>query len=262
MFSFDQTMNRHQPFLEHLARIESAIESVCRRYHCSADEAEEFDAEVKARLIAEDCAVLAKFKGGSSFDTYLNTVIQHFFLDWRNRRWGKWRPSACARRLGPIAVRFEQLSRDGYTFDQACSLLRTNHGVSLSDVELARLVARLPPRQPRRMEGEDWLAELLSDAPTPDDRLLAEERRRERRRVLAALAQAVGRLAPEDRLLLRLRFQSDVQMAALAARRGVEPKRLYRRLERILRRLRRTLEREGVRPEIVAEILRAADSER
>ena len=40
--------------------------------------------------------------------------------DWRNARWGKWRPSAEARRQGALATHLERLMRrDGLTFEEA-----------------------------------------------------------------------------------------------------------------------------------------------
>ncbi len=55
-------------------------------------------------------------------------VVQRLFLDHRNRQWGKWRPSAEAKRRGPLAILLERLVvRDGWTFEQAVETLRTNH---------------------------------------------------------------------------------------------------------------------------------------
>lgn len=250
-------MDAAELFLSHLAHIERVIQCVCRRYHCNAEEAEEFAAEVRIRLIVDDYAVLRKFKQESSFETYLTTVVQRLYLDWRNHHWGKWRPSAEARRLGQLGVRLEELARDGYTFEESCEILRTNHRVPLSIAELAKLAARLPHRLPRRIEGEDWLEGLLCGRPSPDEQVFVKELACERSRVLGVLRQAVGRLSSEDRLLLRVRFEAESQIAILATSRRVEPKRIYRRLERILRKLRRALEREGVSSEAVMEIVSA-----
>ena len=49
------------------------------------------------------------FEGRSQLRTYLITVVQRHFLDDRNARWGKWRPSSIARRIGPIAVLLDLL---------------------------------------------------------------------------------------------------------------------------------------------------------
>jgi hypothetical protein len=52
------------------------------------------------------------------------------FLDYRNRLWGKWRPSAEAKRLGPTAILIERLvARDGWAVDQVIEMVRVNHRV-------------------------------------------------------------------------------------------------------------------------------------
>lgn len=255
----DDSMDPHQLFLSHLTQIEGVIRCVCRRHHCAGDQAEEFASEVRTWLIGDDYAALRKFGRKSSFKTYITTVVQRHFLDWRNRQWGKWRPSAEAVRMGPVGVKLEELARDGHTFEESCQILRVNHGVPFSELELARLAARLPPRTPRRIEGEESLQGAVCPEPTPDEVLRCKELQPERRRVREALARALARLSPEDRLLIKVRFQSDVQMQALARSRGVEPKRLYRRLERLLPKLRRALEREGVCSADVIELLATPD---
>jgi hypothetical protein len=161
-----------------------------------------------------------------------------------------------------LGIKLEELARDGHTFDESCQILRTNHGATLSEAELARMAARLPPRAPRRIEGEEQLRDLPCGEPMPDEQLLVKEQGPERRRVRQVLAKACGRLSPEDRLLIRVRFESDLQMLELARLRQVEARRLYRRLERLLRRLRRTLEREGVRSADVMELLATRDPDR
>ena len=76
--------------------------------------------------------MLRRFEGRSSLTTYITVVVQRLFLDRRNRLWGKWRPSAEARRLGPTAVLLERLvSRDGWSAEQALETLRVNHGVTV-----------------------------------------------------------------------------------------------------------------------------------
>ncbi|HUF46207.1 MAG TPA: hypothetical protein VMM93_00260, partial [Vicinamibacterales bacterium] len=97
------------PYLAHHDLIEQAIRTFCRRQRLSATEAEDFASEVRLHLLDRERAVLRAFEGRSSFQTYLLTVIRHQFRDWRNALWGKWRPSAEARRLGPLAVRLEML---------------------------------------------------------------------------------------------------------------------------------------------------------
>jgi len=242
-------------FLAHLPQVDAVVAYVCRRHSCGTDEAEEFAAHVKAKLVADDYAILRKFQGKSRFETYLTTVITHLFLDWRNHLWGKWRPSAEARRLGPVAKKLEELARDGYTFEESCELLRTNHGVVLPRAELEALAARLPVRLPRKMEGEERLEALPAGEPGPDERILERERQEVRGRLWQALEHALATLPDEDRLILKMRYESDLQIVEIARALHLEAKPLYRRIERRGKDLRAALEREGIEGKMVAEVL-------
>lgn len=86
-------------FLAHLDLIEGVIRWVSRRHRLSPGDADEFGAHARLRLIDRDYEILRRFEGRSSLRTYLTTVIQRTFLDWRIAQWGKWRPSAIAERL-------------------------------------------------------------------------------------------------------------------------------------------------------------------
>ena len=115
--------------LYHLHRpaIEQAIRAVCRRQRLLPEDAEDFAGVVRLHLIDKDFAVLRRFEGRSSLGTYLLAVITHLGQDWRNARWGKWRPSAEARRHGPVGLQLERLiRRDGFTLDEACETLKTS----------------------------------------------------------------------------------------------------------------------------------------
>ena len=62
----------------------------------------------------------------------------------------------------------------------------------------------------------------------------------------AVLAMAVARLAPQDRLVLRMRFEDGCSVADIARALQLEQKPLYRRLERMLGELREALEAAGL----------------
>src|SRR4051812_9136398 len=134
-----------QLFLKSLPLIEKLIAFASRRSRFSREDAEDFSSWVKLKLIEDDYGVLRKFKGGCNLGTYLSVVIQRLAQDYRNHLWSKWRPSAEAIRLGPLAVRLEQLLvRDDYSFEEACQILQVNEGIGLTDAELDGLRAKLP----------------------------------------------------------------------------------------------------------------------
>jgi RNA polymerase sigma factor (sigma-70 family) len=244
-----------QLLVSELPRIEAVIDYVCRRHRCRPEVAEEFAAEVRLKLVADDYAVLRRFEGRANLKTYLTIVVQNFFRDYCNHLWGKWRASAEAIRLGPVARKLEELLRDGRGVDEACTILRLNEQVGLSPAELEAMAARLPPRQPRRFEGEESLRGVAAGEPTPEERAVAVESATARQRVAAALGRALAVLSPQDQVIVKLRFDQDFPFVDVARTLHLDPKGIYRQMERILKELRAALEREGVGLDEVAEAL-------
>jgi RNA polymerase sigma factor (sigma-70 family) len=241
-------------FLSSLPLIERIIAIQIRRHALSAADAEEFGAWAKARLIDGDYAVFRKFGGRSSLATYLTTVLTNLFRDYRNSRWGRWRPSAAAKRLGPVAVRLEELLyREGHALREAAQIMRTS-GVPLRDAQFAELAARLPRRHP---VGEVSLDTIAGSGAGPtveaDDPLAdAEETARAVEGTLRAL---VDELPPEDALILRMRFWNEMTVADIARVLRLDQKALYRRIEGINLRLRAALESRGVDRMLASEVL-------
>lgn len=249
-----------QLFLSHLPFIEKLALGVARRSKASLEEAEEFSSDFKYKLIQDSYAVIRKFQGKAKFKTYLTTVATHAFRDFRDKRWGKWRPSAEAIRLGPVALRLEELlDKEGRGFDEACEILRTNHRVEESRRELEEIWKRLPPKTPRRMEGEEKLQEMPAPMQRPEDKVLDRELRETRKRVDIALTKVLNNLPAEDRLIVRMGIVEEFKVVDIGRRLCLEQKPLYRRLDKILARLRSDLEREGVRWEQVSDLLHRTD---
>lgn len=239
-----------------LALIERVIAFTCRRHHLSSADADDFASHVKLRLVEDDYAILRQFQGRSSFRTYLTVVIQRLFLDFRIKAWGKWRPSAEARRNGPVAVLLERLIvRDGHSFEEAFELMTTNHAVTTPRAELERLAGLFPSRAKRRFESEDVLAGVPSREEAPDQTLAHHDASAATARVSSVLRDLTRSLETQDRLILDLRFEDGRTIADIAGMLHLEPKPLYRRFERLLRDLRRGLEAAGVDPKAVFEAL-------
>jgi RNA polymerase sigma factor (sigma-70 family) len=238
-----------------LELIERVIASIGRRRALSGDEAEDFASWVRVRLLEDDCAILAKFRGRSRFKTYLVTVIGNLFRDYRISKWGKFRPSAGAKRRGPTAERFEILYyRDGYSFDETVEILRRNFGVRESAEEIERLAASLPQRVPRRPVGEEVL-EQMGDEGSAEDRVRDGERVAAAERAEEALGKAFLTLEPESRLILKMHFEDQLTVAAISRTLDLEQKPLYRRIDRCLRDLRANLEADGFTADDAADLL-------
>jgi RNA polymerase sigma factor for flagellar operon FliA len=243
-------------FLAHLPLIEEVLRFIARRNHCRPEEAEEFAAMARLKLIEDDYAVLRKFGGRSSVRTYLVTVLHRLFLDQRIQRWGKWRPSMAARKAGETAVRLETLvSRDGHSPDEAWQILTTNEGRSISRGEVTAILSWLPSRLPRRASAEEGASTLVVSAEVVENPTVAREAAPRARQVGKALRAALLALSPEDRLIVRMRFEDGATVGAISRTLRLEEKPLYRRLERILDRLRREMEGRGITLEDIEDLV-------
>jgi RNA polymerase sigma factor (sigma-70 family) len=257
-------MTREQLFLSELPLIRRTAAWVCARRGLRGADAEDFTSTVLERLVEDDYAILGKFQGRSSLKTYLTAVIVRFYLDFQEKRFGKWRPSAEALRRGPLALRLERLLyRDGLTFDEACGVLASDPVVTESRDTLYALCRAIPARA-KRARPEDPGSEgpsreepsLTGDGPSLIEQA---ERQALADRTFAALRRALGRLPAPDRILLRLHVERGFSLAEVARLRGGDQKALYRRRDILLKRLRLDLLAEGTTPGDVHELLSTLD---
>ena len=242
---------------DNLGWVDRVAASVCRRHGLDPDERDEFAGWARMRLVEDDYAVLRKFRGESAITTYLTVVVTMLFRDYRVSRWGRWRPSAAARRAGDVAVRLETLvHRDGYRVDQAGEMLRAAGHTDLPDRELVRLLATLPPRTaPRPVEVGEAPLEVLPSSAAADARVEEEDADRERSAAEVALRGALEGLPAEDRVIVRMRVWDGLSVADISRALNVPQKPLYRRLEKIFGRLREQMEGAGVTRDDVRRML-------
>lgn len=234
-------------FVNQLALIHRVTAVVARQHRLSADDTEEFAATVHLRLIADDYAVLRKFRGQCSLPTFLRVVIQRICLDFRDAQWGKWRPSAAACRCGEIAIRLERLTmRDGLTFEEACDVLDREQGTTLERDTLARIYTHVRVRTGRRFVGDEALCHVPALEGAPDEAIVQAEHGATLSRALAIVSTGMQAFPPRDQLMLQLRFADGLTVAAVARLLRADQKWLYRRYMHLLARLRRALEAHGV----------------
>lgn len=248
--------NPEDLFRQSLDLIKRIVEHTCRRFRLRPEDKDDFLSRTHIKLMEDDYAVIRRFEGrdNAKFDTYLTIVVKRFLLDYLDHLWGKWRESAEAHRLGEVAERLEQLiNRDGYTFDEACEVLRTDQKIGLSVAQLADFWAKLPPRVTRQIVGEEPLRFELARELPPDQQLQEKQMAVKKRRICIALHRALDTLPPDDRLLIKL--TSSFKVSDIARILKVEQKPLYRRIAKVLKALQRAMECQGVRREDVQEIL-------
>src|ERR1041385_4658834 len=97
-------MDPAELFRASTALIDRITAGVCRRARVSGADAEDFSGDVKLALMEGDFAILREFEQRSSLAGYLSIVIERLMFDQRTRAFGRWMPSAQAKRLGDAAV--------------------------------------------------------------------------------------------------------------------------------------------------------------
>lgn len=241
-------MSPRDLYLQHLPHIEKAARYTARRNRLRPEDAEDFLSNVHLKLIEDDYRVIRQHKGKSSLATYLVIVIHNSMRDYKNHLWGKWRGSAEAKALGSLAIRLEELIvRDQLTSDEAYEVLKTTEKEPVSRRDIEDLMAHLPHRCYRRMEGEEQLRDLAAGWPNPEERLLNREDRASSDRAVSALRQALTSLEAEDQVILKM--CGDFKIREIAKLLGKEERALYRRIDKVKKGLRRTLEENGIGPE-------------
>ncbi|HKC23111.1 MAG TPA: sigma-70 family RNA polymerase sigma factor [Thermoanaerobaculia bacterium] len=245
-----------ETYLTHLGLLEDVARFLAHRHSLQHAEADDLASRVKLKVLENDYEVLRRFQGKSSLRTYLTVVAQRVFLDGRVAEGGKWRASAEAKRLGPVAERLESLlSRDGLDLDQALRVLRTNEGVAEGVEALRSLAQKLPRRTRRRFVGDEAIAAFPAPGGDADGRVAAREDDAAIRQARAALGRVLDALDPEDRLILRMRYADSLQIAEIAAALHLPARPLYKRLERLLTRLKSGLVVEGIEGSSILELL-------
>jgi len=218
------------------------------------DEADDFRSFVHEKLVTAEVRVINGFHGRSSLRTYLAVVISRLFLDFRNATWGKWRPSAFARRAGPHCVRLERLIvRDGWPLREAIQYLQQcDPGVS--ERLLYALARQLPHRVDRRGVSLDLLdhADL---APVWGIDATCAEAAHESDSMRSCLRELIEALPAEDQLIVRMRYWDGTPLVAIARALNVDQFTLYRRCARLRVEFRDALARRGFPAERVLDIM-------
>jgi RNA polymerase sigma factor (sigma-70 family) len=215
------------------------VRSVCAKRGLYA-ECDDLVSELALRLLDRDGAALKQFEGRGDFEGFLVRITQRLALDHRRRLWGRWRPSVSARRLGPAAVHLDRLlARDQVPAAEA--VRHTALAFGIPEGRVVEMRQALGPTRPRRAAGLATPSSIgcMSAIET-------NEHLREAWGVRRALATVLRELGEEDRSLLRARYVDRQKIAAIADARGLPPKALYRRFERLHLLLREGLTASGV----------------
>ena len=248
-------MDYQRLLLDHLDLIDQIVRTTGRRRHLSATERDDFASFVNLRLIDDNYAILRKFQSRSSLWTYLAAVIERLSLDFCAEKWGRWRPSAMAERLGPVAVILERLvTRDLHTLEEAMEIVRTHHDVGLTYAELRQMWGQLPVRVRTTEVGEEAAAAVPS---LETSELTVEDAERQKRidRLQGILKTAFEEIPAQDRVLIALRFDEGLSMVEIAKLLNSSVPTLHRKLDKGIKHLRSALTQSGFDPREVGNLI-------
>jgi len=216
----------------------AVIRDVARAHRLTIADTDDFGQTVHLKLVQRNYDAFAKFRGDSSLRTYLTVVVTRVLFDWRNARYGKWRPSAAATRLGPHAVRLDRwMNRDGHTEREAVELAHQATGIAPE--ALRAMAAGLPRRPKHRVLNENHLR--LAPSQAFRDPVEADERRLRARQARRALQQAYRQLPVDEQRLLALRYQARMSVREISETLHTDQKALYRQFDRVVSKLRAAL---------------------
>ena len=239
----------HDLFVQHAADLELAIAWVCRRTRLNTDR-DDFEQDVRTHILRTP-QILTAFRADGRLSSYLRQVVWRFFLDWHRHRHGRWRPSAKARSLGPIAVLLERSSEcECSSMTEAVDRLSAK-GVATRNALLGLATSRRTRRLPNDIRSlSQGRASVVPRAARDDvaDREYAD-------RVKTWLRGALCRMTAENRSLLLSRFGDRKHISALAEASRKTPKQIYARLARILRDLRASANDEQIDAMTAADLL-------
>ena len=250
-------MTGEEFFLANRAEIERAVRFEAGRARLSPEDAEDLQSSVDLRLIENDYAVVRNFKGGCAFATYIVTIARHILADQRMHDFGRFRPSAEAKRLGDPGILLEQLLyRDQKTFDEALAVVLQHHAVTREEVAAMAARLRLRPRSPRpRAVSIDEVIEPAIDPDTVEKQAIDHEREARAAAINRIVEDALARVPLQERVAFRLRLRvPPVSGADIARMLHLDQKRLYRRLEAIEKRLGKVLRDSGVTREEILDL--------
>lgn len=256
-------MNPKELLEANLSLVERVIARVCLKAHLTGADAEDFASTARLHLIENDYHVLRQHDPSSSLAAYLAVVLQRLLCDERNRTRGRWRPSAEAKRMGASGVLLETLLlRDRRPLQEVVPIV-TSTARHLTARDIEAMAARLPERAPRvhSIELDETTADTTPAAERADARVMEEEHRKLARRTQEVLRDAMAAMPLEDRMIVKLRFGSAMNVADVARILRLEQRPLYRRIELLLDRMRQLLAQAGIDSSIATELIGSATAD-
>jgi RNA polymerase sigma factor (sigma-70 family) len=173
-------------------------------------------------------------------------------MDQRTKQWGKWRPSARARRLGERAVRLDRLiRRDGLDPEHATTLV----GAPPEWTSLLMRPGRRVPTRPTGFVDLNAASSCRALVADPLAALMERQLARKGAELGQRLERALATMPVADQVLIRMRHEQGLKVREIATMLGVDQGKLYRRLAAVHHDLRTVIQGLGVSRLDAADVL-------
>ena len=245
--------NSQDAWAEFLSEYANVIYQVVRHLESDADNAADCFQFVCEQLIDHRSRRLRKFRGEgpATFATWLRAIVRNLCIDWHRKEFGRRRPFSSVAQLPvfdqevfrmvyeqavPPEECVTQLAADfpNTTIHQINESRNRIEGVLTSNQRWL-LVQRAANPNGHGEASEEILRDVKDVRPDPEAQTLENERRQK-------LESAMKSLSPNERLLIRLRFEEGVTLEKAATLLGLgNAQKADRQIKEILSRLRKLM---------------------
>lgn len=254
-------MDAEQLLVAHFDFVKTTTASICRRYSIFGDDAADVLGDVELRLVRDDYAALKQCRNWNNPKPFLRVLISRVALDWMVSQWGKWRPTALARRLGPAAVLLERLIlRDGMSRDEAILIALNADELTESREELMDFLAALPlaPRSHTvRLDDQVDVPGVKSAGGSA----ATDESLSRLRQILDAMQDEVQRLGAQDKIIIKMKYFDGFKGRQIAETVRETEQWVFRCIYKVMKTIRTRLEARGIEWSEVRELFDVLDDD-
>ncbi len=239
------------------AEVLGLIERISMKRFSEDHLAHECYSYILSQLEKDDCNRIRKFRGESKLTTFLHTVINKLAIDFVRHKFGRKRFPKPVSNLGTFAEHvFDLVCWKEFSYEEAFAIISCNGGFPGSYQDFLRKtdpIRDIPcnkKEKEKTFSGFDIDAVSLEDAEVDEANpleLLLENLEDEKRiRAVRVLKAEIQSLSEEDRILFKLRFESDLSYEKASKVLGISVAKVKRRLNKMMIRLKKALLKEGI----------------
>lgn len=231
------------------------IETVCRRHFSDENERNECYIYVVDSLEANDYKRLRAYSGKSSMGTFIYTITNRLIIDFKRMKYGRRRMPVRISRLGEWAesvyryVCWEKFSfDDAFDFIKIEGLFKGTYETYLKEIDPIRKVPC--PRNIYFVSENDVFdteSKTRDGDLNPLERLIEKLDEQKRKTAVSVIRDLTQTLPPEDRLLIKLVYGSDISVPKAAKIVGIKAARARKNLKKIFMKFQEKLLAEGIR---------------